>query len=55
MPPPGNIFISRKSVASCDDCEEEDGLTTSVVYKIGKLLVFNVWLIYVLLIYVLVI
>lgn len=39
-PDPGNIFISRKSVPSCDDCEEEeeDGLTTSVVYKIGKLL-----------------
>lgn len=37
-PDPGNIFISRKSVPSCDDCEEEDGLTTSVVYKIGTLL-----------------
>lgn len=36
---PGNIFISRKSVSSCDDCEEEeDGLATSVVYKIGALL-----------------
>ncbi|CAG05608.1 unnamed protein product, partial [Tetraodon nigroviridis] len=35
---PGNIFISRKSVSSCDDCqEEEDGLATSVVYKIGDL------------------
>ncbi|XP_056907629.1 wee1-like protein kinase [Takifugu flavidus] len=34
---PSNIFISRKSVPSCDDCEEEDGLTTSVVYKIGDL------------------
>lgn len=33
----GNIFISRKSVASCDECDEDDGLTTSVVYKIGKL------------------
>ena len=33
---PGNIFISRKSVASCDECDEDDGLTTSVVYKIGE-------------------
>lgn len=31
----GNIFISRKSVTSCDECEDE-GPTTSVVYKIGK-------------------
>lgn len=35
---PSNIFISRKSVPSCDYCEnEEDDLTTSVVYKIGDL------------------
>ncbi|XP_069018710.1 wee1-like protein kinase [Embiotoca jacksoni] len=34
---PSNIFISRKSVSNCDECEEEDGLTTSVVYKIGDL------------------
>lgn len=34
---PGNIFISRKSVASCDECDEDEGVTTSVVYKIGKL------------------
>lgn len=32
----GNIFISRKSVASFDECDEDDGLTTSAVYKIGK-------------------
>ncbi|XP_031151142.1 wee1-like protein kinase [Sander lucioperca] len=34
---PSNIFISRKSVAGCDECDEEEGLTTSVVYKIGDL------------------
>ncbi|XP_068168552.1 wee1-like protein kinase isoform X1 [Antennarius striatus] len=34
---PSNIFISRKSVASCEECDDEDGLTTSVVYKIGDL------------------
>lgn len=37
---PSNIFISRKSVASVDECEEDDdtdGLTTSIVYKIGDL------------------
>ncbi|KAM6973551.1 wee1-like protein kinase [Aplochiton taeniatus] len=38
---PSNIFISRKSVASIDECDEEDddndALTTSVVYKIGDL------------------
>lgn len=34
---PGNIFISRKSVASYDECDEDNGLTTSVVYKIGKM------------------
>lgn len=34
---PSNIFISRKSVASCDDFDEDDGMTTSVVYKIGDL------------------
>ncbi|XP_029378887.1 wee1-like protein kinase [Echeneis naucrates] len=34
---PSNIFISRKSVTNCDECEDDDGLTTSVVYKIGDL------------------
>ncbi|KAM9306359.1 wee1-like protein kinase 1-B [Pholidichthys leucotaenia] len=34
---PSNIFISRKSVASCDECDENDELTTSVIYKIGDL------------------
>lgn len=34
---PSNIFISRKSVSSCEDPDEEDGLPTSVVYKIGDL------------------
>ncbi|TMS05626.1 Switch-associated protein 70 [Larimichthys crocea] len=34
---PSNIFISRKSVASCDECDEDEGVTTSVVYKIGDL------------------
>ncbi|XP_072242493.1 wee1-like protein kinase isoform X2 [Leuresthes tenuis] len=34
---PSNIFISRKSVASCDECDEDDGLMTSVIYKIGDL------------------
>ncbi|XP_054911387.1 wee1-like protein kinase [Poeciliopsis prolifica] len=34
---PSNIFISRKAVASCDESDEDDGLTTSVVYKIGDL------------------
>ncbi|KAM9375694.1 wee1-like protein kinase [Pholidichthys leucotaenia] len=34
---PSNIFISRKSVASCDECDEGDELTTSVIYKIGDL------------------
>lgn len=33
---PSNIFISRKSV-SCEDLDEEDDLSTSVVYKIGDL------------------
>ncbi|TNN77244.1 Wee1-like protein kinase 1-B [Liparis tanakae] len=33
----GNIFISRKTVASCDECDDDEGLTTSVVYKIGDL------------------
>lgn len=37
----GNIFISRKTVCSVDACDEEedekDGLSTSVVYKIGDL------------------
>ncbi|XP_053174952.1 wee1-like protein kinase [Scomber japonicus] len=34
---PSNIFISRKSVASCGECDEDEGLTTSVIYKIGDL------------------
>ncbi|XP_068579909.1 wee1-like protein kinase [Cebidichthys violaceus] len=34
---PSNIFISRKSVSSCDECDDDEGLTTSVVYKIGDL------------------
>ncbi|XP_017285700.1 wee1-like protein kinase [Kryptolebias marmoratus] len=34
---PSNIFISRKSLASCDESDEDDGVTTSVVYKIGDL------------------
>ncbi|XP_047237347.1 wee1-like protein kinase [Girardinichthys multiradiatus] len=34
---PSNIFISRKSVGSCEESDEDDGLTTSVVYKIGDL------------------
>lgn len=34
---PSNIFISRKSVLSCEDVDEEDELHTSVVYKIGDL------------------
>uniref|UniRef100_A0A8C3AFW8 Wee1-like protein kinase n=1 Tax=Cyclopterus lumpus TaxID=8103 RepID=A0A8C3AFW8_CYCLU len=34
---PSNIFISRKTVASCDECDDDEGLTTSVVYKIGDL------------------
>ncbi len=35
----GNIFISRKPVASVEEFEdEEDGPTTRVVYKIGKIL-----------------
>ncbi|XP_038150726.1 wee1-like protein kinase [Cyprinodon tularosa] len=34
---PSNIFISRKAVASCDESDEDDGPTTSVVYKIGDL------------------
>uniref|UniRef100_A0A7N5ZQK5 Wee1-like protein kinase n=1 Tax=Anabas testudineus TaxID=64144 RepID=A0A7N5ZQK5_ANATE len=34
---PSNIFISRKSVLSCDECDEEDGRQTSVIYKIGDL------------------
>lgn len=37
---PSNIFISRKSVPSMDECDEDDdndALTTSVVYKIGDL------------------
>ncbi|XP_028304618.1 wee1-like protein kinase [Gouania willdenowi] len=34
---PSNIFISRKSVPNCDECNEDDELTTSIVYKIGDL------------------
>lgn len=35
----GNIFISRKPAPSVEEFEdEEDGPTTSVVYKIGKML-----------------
>ncbi|XP_019750284.1 wee1-like protein kinase, partial [Hippocampus comes] len=34
---PSNIFISRKSVGSCDEGDDEDGLNTNVVYKIGDL------------------
>ena len=33
---PGNIFISRTTVSVVDECDEDDGLTRSVVYKIGK-------------------
>ncbi|XP_056137718.1 wee1-like protein kinase [Lampris incognitus] len=33
---PSNIFISQRSVASFE-CDEDDGLTTSVIYKIGDL------------------
>lgn len=38
--PSGNIFISRKSVPSVDECDEDDdndAMTTNVVYKIGDL------------------
>lgn len=34
---PSNIFISHKSVSSCEELDEEDGHATSVVYKIGDL------------------
>ncbi|XP_061078131.1 wee1-like protein kinase 1-A [Conger conger] len=34
---PSNIFISRKSAACLDECEEDEVLATSVVYKIGDL------------------
>ncbi|KAM9332549.1 LOW QUALITY PROTEIN: wee1-like protein kinase 1-A [Pholidichthys leucotaenia] len=34
---PSNIFISRKSVARCDECDEDNELTTSIIYKIGDL------------------
>nr|XP_006642673.2 PREDICTED: wee1-like protein kinase [Lepisosteus oculatus] len=34
---PSNIFISRKTVPCVDDCDDDDGLSTSVVYKIGDL------------------
>ncbi|XP_061678490.1 wee1-like protein kinase [Syngnathoides biaculeatus] len=33
---PSNIFISRK-LSSCDEGDDEDGLNTNVVYKIGDL------------------
>lgn len=38
--PSGNIFISRKLVPSVDECDEDDdndAMTTNVVYKIGDL------------------
>ncbi|XP_053741528.1 wee1-like protein kinase [Synchiropus splendidus] len=34
---PSNIFISQKSAASSDNCDYEDDVITSVVYKIGDL------------------
>ncbi|KAJ8271500.1 hypothetical protein COCON_G00103590 [Conger conger] len=34
---PSNIFISRKTVSFVDECDEDEGLTRSVVYKIGDL------------------
>ncbi|XP_061542657.1 wee1-like protein kinase [Phycodurus eques] len=34
---PSNIFISKKSVSSSHECDEDDALTSSVVYKIGDL------------------
>ncbi|XP_074489847.1 wee1-like protein kinase [Sebastes fasciatus] len=34
---PSNIFISRKSTSSCDECDDDEALTTNVVYKIGDL------------------
>ncbi|XP_037110655.1 wee1-like protein kinase [Syngnathus acus] len=34
---PSNIFISRKAVSSCDEGDDEEGLNTNVVYKIGDL------------------
>ncbi|XP_003455430.1 wee1-like protein kinase [Oreochromis niloticus] len=34
---PSNIFISRKSIVSCDECDEDEGLTPTVIYKIGDL------------------
>ncbi|KAK6472869.1 wee1-like protein kinase 1-A [Huso huso] len=34
---PSNIFISRKTVPSVDECDDDDGLSTSVIYKIGDL------------------
>lgn len=33
----GNIFISLKSIVSCDECDEDEGLTRTVIYKIGML------------------
>ncbi|XP_048856088.1 wee1-like protein kinase 1-A [Brienomyrus brachyistius] len=34
---PSNIFISRRTVSCVDDCDDDDGPNTSVVYKIGDL------------------
>ncbi|CAG5957571.1 wee1-like protein kinase [Menidia menidia] len=34
---PSNIFISRKTVGSCEELDDDDGPTTSVIYKIGDL------------------
>ncbi|XP_036399660.1 wee1-like protein kinase [Megalops cyprinoides] len=34
---PSNIFISRKAVSCVDEYDEDEGLTSSVVYKIGDL------------------
>lgn len=28
-------------MASCDECDDDDGLTTSVVYKIGKMVLIS--------------
>ncbi|KAI1889819.1 hypothetical protein AGOR_G00166850 [Albula goreensis] len=34
---PSNIFMSRKTVSVIDECDEDDGQTRGVVYKIGDL------------------
>ncbi|CAL9696718.1 unnamed protein product [Knipowitschia caucasica] len=34
---PSNIFISRKSLSTCEVLDEEDELSTNVIYKIGDL------------------